>query len=126
MSQPRVNETTHRFTTLGSSTERGGRVSPATTRPEYQGKAIACVVDIVTYEDGSEATIIDGASFAAIWGEQPMALGGSHLSNGDTITNSLQDGWGITVRDGETVSGLFDPAYVPSDNGAGHEGGGHA
>ncbi len=35
------------------------------------------------------------------------------LSNGDTITKTLLDGWGITVRDGEPVPGLFDPDYMP-------------
>ena len=59
------NETTHLFATIGALTERGGRVSRVTTRAEYGGKALARVGDIVTYDDGSEATIIDGAGFAA-------------------------------------------------------------
>nr|WP_318289687.1 PAAR domain-containing protein [Paraburkholderia sp. BL8N3] len=93
---------------MGSRTERGGRVSRVSTEAEYDGKALARVGDVITYEDGSEATIIDGAGFAAIWGNKPMALVGSQLSNGDTITESMQDGWGIVVRDDSPITGLFD------------------
>jgi len=84
--------------------------------------ALARVGDIVTYDDGSEATIIDGAGFAAAWEDKPLALVGSRLSNGDTITETLQGGWGITIRSSERITGLFDPAYtlrpsVPMDGG---------
>jgi hypothetical protein len=84
--------------------------------------ALARVGDIVTYDDGSEAIIIDGAGFAATWEDKPLALVGSCLSNGDTITKTLQDGWGITVRDGERIPGLFDPAYTLPPNTATHGG----
>ncbi|WP_429250316.1 PAAR domain-containing protein [Paraburkholderia sp. GAS333] len=99
-------------------TERGGRVSRVTTKAEYQGMALASVGDTVTYDDGSEATIIDGAGFAASWDGKPYALVGSRLSNGDTITETLQDGCGITVRSDKPVPGLFGPAYVSFSSGS--------
>jgi uncharacterized Zn-binding protein involved in type VI secretion len=125
MLKPQKNETTYLFVTLGSHTKLGGRVTQVTTKAEYEGKALARVGDIVTYDDGSEATIIDGAGFAAAWDDKPFALVGSRLSNRDTITETLQDGWGITVRDGETIPGLFDPAYAlppiaTTDGGSNH------
>jgi uncharacterized Zn-binding protein involved in type VI secretion len=112
MLEQQKNETTYLFATIGSRTERGGRVTMVTSKAEYRGMALARVGDVVTYDDGSEATIIDGAGFAAAWGDRPFALVGSHLSNGDMITETLQDGWGIKVRDGERIPGLFDPAYM--------------
>ncbi len=112
MSEQKNNETTYLFVTIGSRTKDGGRVTRVSTKAEYKGLALARVGDIVTYDDGSEATIIDGAGFAAAWENKPFALVGSRLSNGDTITETLQDRFGITVRDGKPVPGLFDPAYT--------------
>jgi uncharacterized Zn-binding protein involved in type VI secretion len=112
MSEKKSNETTCLFVTVGSRTKDGGHVTRVSTKAEYKGMALARVGDIVTYDDGSEATIIDGAGFAAAWGDKPFALVGSRLSNGDTITETLQDGFGISVRDGELVPGLFDPTYT--------------
>jgi uncharacterized Zn-binding protein involved in type VI secretion len=109
MPEQQKNETTYLFVTIGSRTERGGRVTRVSTMAEYQGMALARVGDIVTYDDGGEATIIDGAGYAAAWGDKPLALVGSRLSNGDTIMETSQDGWGITVRDGDQAPGLFDP-----------------
>lgn len=125
MLKQQSNETTYLFVTIGSRTKLGGHVTRVTTKAEYEGKALARVGDIVTYADGSEATIIDGAGFAAAWDDKPFALVGSRLSNGDTITETLQDGWGITVREGETIPGLFDPAYTlppiaTKDGGSNH------
>jgi hypothetical protein len=88
--------------------------------------ALARVGDVVTYDDGSEATIIDGAGFAAAWEDSPLAPVGFRLSNGDTITETLQDAWGITVRDGEHIPGLFDPAYTLPQTSATHGGNTHA
>jgi uncharacterized Zn-binding protein involved in type VI secretion len=105
-------ETTYLFVTVGSRTKDGGHITWVSTKAEYEGMALARVGDIVTYADGSEASIIDGAGFAAAWEDKPLALVGSRLSNGDTITETLQDGFGISVRDGELVPGLFDPTYM--------------
>lgn len=126
MPEQQKNETTYLFAMVGSLTGRGGRVSRVTTNAEHEGKALARVGDIVTYDDGSDATIVDGAGFAATWDDRPFALVGSHLSNGDAIIETLQDGWGISFRDGEIIPGLFDPAYIPSDTDARREGGSHA
>ena len=113
VSQDSGVKATYLFATIGSLTERGGRVTEVTTRMKIAGLGLACVGDTVTYNDGSEATIIDGAGFAAVYDNRPLALVGSHLSNGDKIIETLQDGRGITLRDGKPIPGLFDPAYVP-------------
>jgi uncharacterized Zn-binding protein involved in type VI secretion len=112
MSEQKNNETTYLFVTIDSRTKLGGRVTRVSTKAEYKGMALARVGDIVTYDDGSEAVIIDGAGFAAAWEDKPFALVGSRLDNGDKITETLQDGFGITVRSDKPVPGLFDPAYV--------------
>jgi uncharacterized Zn-binding protein involved in type VI secretion len=127
MSEQKNNGTAYLFVTIGSRTKRGGHVTRVSTKAEYKGMALARVGDIVTYDDGSEATIIDGAGFAAAWEDKPFALVGSRLSNGDTITETLQDSFGITVRSDKPVPGLFDPAYVlPLAEPVNKEGSAHA
>ncbi|VWD34879.1 PAAR domain-containing protein [Burkholderia contaminans] len=103
---------THLFATVGALTERGGRVTTATSGLTLAGLEVACVGDVVTYDDGSEAAIIDGAGNNHSGGK-PFALVGSRLSNGDRITETLRTSWGIHAGDGRCVSGLFDPTYVP-------------
>jgi len=107
------SEPTHLFATIGALTERGGRVTQATSGLAVAGLAVARVGDVVTYDDGSEAVITDGAGNYAVCRDKPFALVGSRLSNGDRIVETLQLLWGIHVLAGETVDGLFDPAYVP-------------
>jgi uncharacterized Zn-binding protein involved in type VI secretion len=126
MSKQKDNETTYLCVTIGSRTGRGGRVTRVTTQAECQGMALARVGDWVTYNDGSEATIIDGARVAAAWDDKPFALVGSRMSNGDTIAETLQDGCGITVRDGEPISTLFDPGYTPPPDTTANGAGNHA
>ncbi|MDS0857368.1 PAAR domain-containing protein [Burkholderia pseudomultivorans] len=104
---------THLFATIGALTERGGRVTKASSELTVAGLAVARVGDIVTYEDGSEAVIADGAGEYAIGSDKPLALVGSRLSNGDCIVETLQRWWGIHVPPGETIDGLFDASYVP-------------
>ncbi|MFL9962797.1 hypothetical protein PQR02_17205 [Paraburkholderia sediminicola] len=101
------------FATAGSRTERGGRVTRVSTSATVDDKGLAVVGDIVIYEDGTEATIIDGAAFEAMWGNKLFALVGARLSNRDRIISAPQDSFGITVRKGEDIPGLFDPSYVP-------------
>ncbi|HYS62199.1 MAG TPA: PAAR domain-containing protein [Paraburkholderia sp.] len=125
MLEQQKNETTYLFATIGSRTERGGRVTQVTSRLAADGLNLARVGDKATYEDGSEAIIIDGAGSAAVYDDRPLALVGSRLGNGDTITQTLQDGYGISVCDGELIPGLFDPAYMPplstdADRGPNH------
>lgn len=112
MQKQQQYETKYVFASICSQTKRGGRITTATSGLVVCGLAIACVGDVVTYKDGSEAVIIDGAGLLATSHGKPFALVGSRLSNGDSITESLQD-HGITVQDGESVPGLFDPEYVP-------------
>lgn len=61
MSELQVQGTRYAFATLGARTERGGYVTCATSRMSICGLAVARVGDIVTYRDGSEAVIVDGA-----------------------------------------------------------------
>lgn len=104
---------TYLLATIGSLTERGGRVNKASSSVAVIGLAVARVGDVVTYEDGSQAVIIDGAGAAMVSGDKPLALVGSRLSNGDRITQSLQSGRGIAEYHGRPIEGLFDPAYIP-------------
>src|SRR4051794_23774597 len=82
----------HPLATLGAKTERGGEVVTASTGIEIQEHRIACVGDIVRYSDGSESKIVSGAGSAHVYDDKPVAIIGSHLENGDTITTSLQSG----------------------------------
>ena len=108
-----VTKKYHPFATEGSTTERGCRVVRASSGMKIHELAVARVGDKVVYEDGSEAEIIDGAGFAAVHLDKPLALVGSSLSNGDRIVKSMQTGAGITERPGRIIEGLFDPDYVP-------------
>ena len=101
------------FATVGSLSERGGHITRVSTSATIDDKGLAVVGDIVTYGDETEATILDGADFSAMWSNKPFALVGSRLSNGDRIISAPQDSFGITVRTGEDIPGLFDPSYVP-------------
>jgi uncharacterized Zn-binding protein involved in type VI secretion len=103
----------HLFVTAGSLTERGGRITKATSAITVAGLALARVGDVVTYEDSSQAVITDGAGEFAIDDGKPLALVGSRLSNGDQIVQTLQSSWGLDMEDAKDVKGLFDPSYVP-------------
>lgn len=105
---------TYLFATIGALTKRGGRVTECTSGLTVAGLAVARVGDVVTYEDGSEAVITDGAGNCAVSRDKPFALVGSRLSNGDRIVETLQRLWGIHIPAGEAVDGLFDAAYVPA------------
>ncbi|MGA7815086.1 PAAR domain-containing protein [Caballeronia sp.] len=113
MKEDATNEIKYLFATIGSLTARGGRVTTATGGPAIADLDMARVGDVVTYPDGSEAVIMDGAGLALVLGGQPAALAGSSLSNGDRIIETLQQGSGISVRAGSTIDGLFDADYVP-------------
>jgi uncharacterized Zn-binding protein involved in type VI secretion len=113
MSKHAINETMHLFATVGARTERGGKVTRVSSHATIDNLGLAVVGDTVEYEDGTEATIVDGAGFAAMWEDRPVALVGSHLSNGDRIVTAAQNAFGITVRDGEEIPGLFDSTYSP-------------
>jgi uncharacterized Zn-binding protein involved in type VI secretion len=108
-----VIEKYHPFATEGSTTERGGRIVHASSGAKIADLTIARVGDKVVYDDGSEAYIIDGAGFAAVCLDKPLALVGSRLSNGDRIVKSMHNGAGVNERAGKPIEGLFDPDYVP-------------
>ncbi|CAG9265139.1 PAAR motif-containing protein [Paraburkholderia unamae] len=102
------------FVTVGALTERGGRVTSG-GGGKICGLPIARVGSVVTYRDASEAVIIDGAGYAAVMEDQPMALIGSRLSNGDKIIGTPWEDvqYGIFIKEGETIPGLFDPDWTP-------------
>ncbi|CAB3758730.1 hypothetical protein GQ57_03360 [Burkholderia sp. MSh2] len=102
----------HLFATVGALTERGERVTTATSDLPPAGLEVARVGDVVTHDDGSEAAIIDDAGNNHSGGK-PFALVGSLSSNGDRITETPRTSWGIHARDGQSAAGLFDPTYVP-------------
>jgi uncharacterized Zn-binding protein involved in type VI secretion len=104
----------HTLVTVGALTERGGRVTTGCDA-KICGLPIARVTDVVTYSDGSEAVIIDGAgSHAEIHG-QAAALIGSRLSNGDKIISTPWENknCGVAIDESKSDTGLFDPEWVP-------------
>lgn len=109
------NGTMYAFATIGARTARGGYVTHATTALAISNLRVAGVGDIVTYHDGSEATIIDGSGCLFATSGKCAALVGSSLSNGDKIDFTPWDDEksGLFVADGEKPGGLFDPCYVP-------------
>lgn len=113
MSEQAINETMYVFTTIGTGTERGRRVTRASTNATIDNLGLAVVGDIVAYEEGTEAMIVDGAGFAVMWHGRQVTVTESHLSNGDRIVTAAQDACDITVRDGEEIPRLFEPAYSP-------------
>ena len=79
------------------------------------GLGIARVGDVVTYPNGSEAVIVDGAGYASTLDNRAAALVGSHLSNGDWI---IETPWGhlakgLFIENGKDVPGLFDANWTP-------------
>lgn len=99
--------------TESSTTERGGKLI-ATSGFRTIGGRVAMVGDIVRYADGSEARIVSGAGIAAVYEGRPLALVGSELDNGDSITGPVHNGMVIVqYADEEPIKGLLDPSYVP-------------
>ncbi|WP_236078668.1 PAAR domain-containing protein, partial [Paraburkholderia domus] len=79
MPEQKENQATYLFATIGARTERGGRVSTGSTF-HLAGLPVATVGCVVTYRDGSEAVITDGAGFAFVIADRPAAIVGSSLS----------------------------------------------
>lgn len=109
---------TYLFASAGARTERGGWVM-TDSKIIMHGLPIAAVGDIVQYEDGGQAVIVDGAGGAMVFGNQSCALVGSRLSNGDRVVSTFST-LGITVANGEQISGLFDPSYAPEPSPPGY------
>lgn len=53
------------FVTIGARTARGGRITSG-SKFKIGGLPVACVGDVVTYSDGSEALIRDGAGLVTV------------------------------------------------------------
>lgn len=107
----------HLVVTIGSRTERGGEVVTASTRIEIivngEKLKVARVGDTVRYADGTESTITSGAGFAMVYDGKPVAVVGSHIENGDTITSSTQDAMRITqFADEPPIPGLLQSDYI--------------
>jgi len=100
------------FATIGARTERGGCATSGSATT-IGGLPVACIGDIVSYSDGSQAVIIDGAGGARVLCGKPAALVGSGISNGDRIISTIWTWCGIFVEEGKTIEGLFDPDWVP-------------
>ena len=106
--------------TLGSLTERGGTVRTATSVVCIGAIRAARVGDEVHYSDGSIAYITSGTGAAALDNDRPMAIVGSHISNGDVISESQQSAVEIVVREGmPPIPGFLDPGYVALDPAGG-------
>jgi uncharacterized Zn-binding protein involved in type VI secretion len=108
----------HALATLGSMTARDGRVVTTSTGIEIvvngEHLRVARVGDTVRYADGTETVITSGAGYAMCHKGQPVAVVGSHLANGDTITHSRQSSCHITqFADEEPIRGLLQPGYSP-------------
>lgn len=102
--------------TLGSLTERGGVVRTATSVICVGQVRAARVGDEVHYTNGSIAYITSGTGAAAMDNGRPMAIVGSHVSNGDVISHSQQSTIEILVHEGmPPIPGFLDPAYVASE-----------
>ena len=89
------NSPTHLFATAGSLTERGGGNARASSGPTVAGPAVACASNVVAYEDGGEAAIVDGSASWVVgdfnladYGHfKRLASVGSKLDSGDVITD---------------------------------------
>jgi hypothetical protein len=68
--QQERNGTKFVFATVGARTERGGCVTSGSDI-RIGGLPLACVGDIVTYSDGSEAVIMDGAEVLVSFATSP-------------------------------------------------------
>lgn len=66
--------TIYAIATIGARTERGGHVTRVSSKRSVCGLHIALVGDIVTYRDGSEAAITDGAGSRGVQNGRCVAL----------------------------------------------------
>lgn len=110
----------HALATLGSATRLGGEIATASSSMHVTGHRIACVGDIVRYQDGTESRIISGAGAALTCKGHPMAMVGSTTDNGDTVTSSLQNTAQIReYADDSGIPGLLQAGYLaPTGDGA--------
>jgi uncharacterized Zn-binding protein involved in type VI secretion len=107
----------HLVATLGSRTIAGGTVHVASSQICCSGECrVARVGDEVRYPDGTAATITSGAGFAAIDNGKPLAIAGSHVSNGDQIVDTRNREFEIVrYEDSPAIPGFLDPHYAPPE-----------
>ena len=108
----------HLVATLGSRTVAGGTVRVASSQMYCSGEfRVARVGDEVHYPNGTTAPITSGAGFAAIDNGKPLAIVGSHVSNGDQIVDTLNREFEIVLyEDSPAIPGFLDPHYVPPES----------
>jgi predicted XRE-type DNA-binding protein len=95
--------------TESSTTGRGGKII-ATSGLCTVGGRVALVGDAVRYPDGSQARIVSGAGAAMCYDNRAIALVGSALDNGDTITGPEHSGMVIVqYADEPPLPGLLEP-----------------
>ncbi|SEJ82884.1 PAAR domain-containing protein [Pseudomonas sp. NFR16] len=99
----------YRVATQGSQTRDGGVISRASSAVTCTREGVtlrmAQIGDVVSYPDGSTATIITGAGKTRM----NVAVVGSQLSNGDQIINTLDHGWLFIEREGVPLPADFLP-----------------
>lgn len=101
-----------RIATEGSITRRGGIVAPVERESKLllgNGRyaSIATAGDIVTYPDGSTATIATSAGTASMYKRSGVALVGSVLDNGDEIISTPQGHSYLVTREGIAAGADF-------------------
>lgn len=103
----------HYIATLGAKTTQGGEVVSASVESEINFLPVACVGDVVQYPDGSKSKISSGAGFAAAFKDNPLAIVGSHIENGDTIMSSPQSiAEIIRYADEPSIPGFLEEGYI--------------
>jgi uncharacterized Zn-binding protein involved in type VI secretion len=109
--------------TTGARTRDGGTLMAGSSSLAIDERNAGLVGDTVVYPDGAHATIISGAGFAITdRGGIPVAIVGSHLSNGDLISASPNDSLFIYELEGEPpIPGLLDPSYGARAHAANQE-----
>lgn len=100
----------YRVATEGSQTRNGGVIQHATGPYEFtldngQHVRSASKGDVVVYADGSTAHIVTTSGQSNSY----VALVGGHLSNGDEIINTLQEGFLFVTREGVPMPEDFLP-----------------
>jgi hypothetical protein len=65
MPEQQKNGTTCLFAAIGARTQCGRWGDTVMTNAAYKGLVLVCVGDMVKYEDGSQAAVMDGAEYAA-------------------------------------------------------------
>ena len=85
------------FATIGARTERGGCVTSG-SEIGIGGLPLACGGAIVTYDDGSQAVIVDGAGIKDKEGQPLANVRYRVLNGGGVLATGVTDSAGCTQR----------------------------